>query len=234
MWQILFLILAIALAVVLVIHVFRRGSAWNGFSIVIAMVFFGLLGQGHIGRLDFSASPGSLQATLVRAEETVDAARTLMLSYGKVLFGIVADADLASLNADKYARRDAIKELVIKEAERARLSEKEIREISDVEKPSISSIYAEAVYWYGGHYLNGVGPEATKFDTAMQSVLGHHPTPDELEKIVKEAGIDDPVTLAFIDDYRYYVKTGKHRRPEVWHKRSEWLGRYRLIREGWP
>lgn len=50
------------------------------------------------------------------------------------------------------------------------------------------------------------------------------PTPDELAQIVSERGITDQAMRELIEDYRYYVATKRHRRPDVWLNRENWPG----------
>ena len=40
--------------------------------------------------------------------------------------------------------------------------------------------------------------------------------PDELESYLSEIGFLSEVKKQLVQDYRYYLKIGKHRRPEVW------------------
>jgi len=98
MWNIAFFSLTVILVFVLIyLVIFTEKS----FIVFLAAVFCGLL--GNVDRLEsFSASPTSIRATLTKITTTVDSAEKLIASlkkmqvvYGKAVFGIVADPDIA-------------------------------------------------------------------------------------------------------------------------------------------
>jgi len=45
------------------------------------------------------------------------------------------------------------------------------------------------------------------------------PDPDECQLIMKEFNIDDKDRKDILKDYRYYIRTGNHRRPDQWFRR---------------
>lgn len=51
------------------------------------------------------------------------------------------------------------------------------------------------------------------------------PGPDELEDFLRRYDFLDEERKELIDDYRYYLRHGKHRRLDVWEKREEWHSR---------
>jgi type I site-specific restriction-modification system R (restriction) subunit len=154
----------------------------------------------------------------------------MQLAYAKTVFKLASDPDVAE-NPDKYSKRDAAKKLVLEEAERAGLDETKIREILDIEKNSVCSEYAAAVYYYAHKYLNGIG--TNELQAELNPIMETHPTPDQLELILDKFNINDPKTRSFVDDYRYYIKTGRQKRPDVWAQRGEWMSRYFHFPDGW-
>lgn len=42
------------------------------------------------------------------------------------------------------------------------------------------------------------------------------PNPDECQMLLERHGVNDASTKDLLEDYRFYVATGKHRRPDVW------------------
>ncbi len=230
MWKIVFLSLTVILIGVLIYLVIVTNNVGTSFVVFLATAFCGLL--GNVDRLEsFSASPTSIRATLTKITTTVDSAEKLIASlkkmqivYAKAVFGIVADPDVAMGGKTKFARRDAIKQFVVQEAESSGLDESQIREILDIEKDSVSSEYAAAVLHYAHKALNGADPNPLQ--AALNPIMNTHPSPDQLEKILNDCKINDTETRSFIDDYRYYLKTGRQRRPEVWANRGEWMAMY--------
>jgi len=165
------------------------------------------------------------------AAALVESLKRLQLVYSKAVFAVVADPDVALGGKDRFARNDAIKQFVIQEAEKSGLNQNQIREILYSEKDSVSSEYAAAVYYYAHKALNGSDPNALQ--SALNPIMDSHPTPDQLEKILNDCKIDDAETRSFIDDYRYYLKTGSQRRPAVWAGRRQWMTRYHGFDKGW-
>lgn len=47
------------------------------------------------------------------------------------------------------------------------------------------------------------------------------PGPDEIQAFLERLGLLDDVARELIEDYRHYLATGKHRRPEIWARRGE-------------
>jgi hypothetical protein len=101
MWNIAFFSLTVILVFVLIYLVIFTEKSGASFIVFLAAVFCGLL--GNVDRLEsFSASPTSIRATLTKITTTVDSAEKLIASlkkmqvvYGKAVFGIVADPDIA-------------------------------------------------------------------------------------------------------------------------------------------
>lgn len=48
------------------------------------------------------------------------------------------------------------------------------------------------------------------------------PGPDELEDFLRRYGFLDAERQELIEDYRHFLRHGKHRRLEVWERRKEW------------
>ena len=47
--------------------------------------------------------------------------------------------------------------------------------------------------------------------------------PDELTHYFEKWGYLSEQVKELLEDYRYYIEFRKHRRPEVWRKRHDWL-----------
>jgi hypothetical protein len=162
-----------------------RVSAANAFVLLAAATLCGVL--AHIDRLEsFSASVTGVKATLRKLSDTVETAETLIaslkrmqLAYAKAVFKLVSDPDVAE-NRDKYARRDAAKKLVLEEAERVGLDQAQIREILGIEKNSVCSEYAAAVYHYAHQHLNGVG--TNEFQAEINPLMSTHLPPTKLKR----------------------------------------------------
>jgi hypothetical protein len=50
---------------------------------------------------------------------------------------------------------------------------------------------------------------------------GPSPTPEDLEKIVNQAGPQNAKAAEVLEDYRYYMKHREHRRPDIWRHRHD-------------
>jgi hypothetical protein len=123
------------------------------------------------------------------AAALVASLKQVQFAYAKAVFGILADVDVSE-NPNKYARRDAIKKLVVEEAERAGLNQKEMREILDTDRNSVIAVYAEAVWHYAHKYLNGADPN--ELQAALGEILRSHPPPDQLERVLNACKVNYP------------------------------------------
>jgi hypothetical protein len=209
----------------------ERLSAGNVFVLLIAATLCGVL--THIERLEsFSASLTGVKATLTKLNESIETAETLIallrklqLTYAKAVFSIVQDKDVAAPHDFRSLKqRDAIKAMVIHEAEKAGLNDTEIREILDSEKASVCSEYAAAILYFGHRNLNGADPN--KFQAALNPLMNSYPSPDQLDAVLVDCDLHDGTTRAIVEDYRHYIQTGRQRRPEFWAGRAEWMRRY--------
>ncbi len=63
-------------------------------------------------------------------------------------------------------------------------------------------------------------------DDAYYKLTNAQPTkalsPDQCQELLDKIHIDTAKFAEYMEDFRYYVKAGKQRRPEVWARRGSW------------
>jgi hypothetical protein len=185
---------------------------------------------GHIDKVEsFQASVSGVQAKIREADRVVVEAKSALTELHK--FAEMASAMLINmLSGEGRLGGRSPREI---EAERARilaslkfigLADEAIKKVSLADEKWVAVDYSIGIL----HTLRKsttCSPEQRQIATEMLERWNnedYRPTPDEFVEKFKQHGVTDPVVLELVEDYKYYMKTGTHRRPNVWMDRRSW------------
>ncbi len=98
-----------------------------------------------------------------------------------------------------------------------------ISEVVAVEYPYIDFDYAMYVTRPLNSSLQGEDRQKWNefFSADKRKGIGYEPKPGELEEFLKSVNLLDAETKERLEDYSYFLKHRKHRRPDQWDKRLE-------------
>lgn len=199
-----------------------------GGTLLLAAMFCAFV--GHIDKVEsFQASVSGVQAKIREADRVVDEAKSALTELHK--FAEMASAMLINmLSGEGRLGGRSPKEI---EEERARILES--LKFIGLADEAIKKVSLADEKWVAVDYSIGVlhalrksttcSPEQRQLATEMLERWNnedYRPTPDEFVEKFKQKGITDPVVLELAEDYKYYIKTGTHRRPNVWMDRRSW------------
>lgn len=200
---------------------FVKDVAGGGILLLAAVVCAFI---GHIDKVEsFQASVSGVQAKIREADRVVGEAKSALTELHK--FAEMASTMLINmLSGEGRLGGRSPKEI---EEERTRileslkfigLADEAIKKVSLADEKWVAVDYAIGIL----HTLRKsttCSPEQRQVATEMLERWNnedYHPTPDDFSEKFKQKGVTDPVVLDLVEDYKYYMKTGTHRRPNVW------------------
>lgn len=221
----LFGILSTALFIAVAYAALRPAPApWPQLLILfLAAVFTGAISAADVVE-SFKASGTGIEArtraVVARAEGAIKELQQLAASMGEFIIGEAAGSQyMGSMSA---STRDAQMEKLLN-----------VLKNIGVDKKTILNVRAASVPWdrlaYENRVLKGL-PERTDAETNQRwsaalswNTIEDRPEPDDLENLVREFGTMTPERTELLADLRYLLKNKKHRRPDFWTARDEWM-----------
>jgi hypothetical protein len=174
-----------------------------------------------LDRLDtIKASYNGFEAKTREAQAVVDEAKATVASL-RALAVATATFEIDQLAAEgrigtMAARKDQQKERLLEQLKGLGLSEEQLATVENADSKWVIFDYVVAVL--SPLNVNDASKEESKAYARAYS-SEPPPTPDECAALLDQFHIDDAQSKELLLDYRYYVATGKQRRPDVWHRR---------------
>jgi len=173
---------------------------------------------------EFKASAGGIEArtreVVNRAEGAIAELRILALHMAEVSLSLAkrqgrwdgySDEELDKLQSSVVSN---LERLGIPEEQRL-LAFKEWHRVVEFD-------YAHFVLG-GSRIPDGASPEEMKTWSALrEGGIARYPSPDTLHQFLAANGFLSTMRLEYLEDYRYYTKEHRHRRPDVWRDRRNW------------
>lgn len=220
-----FLFAALALFLAAGIGVFCRKRA-----ALAAIPAFLLVISANLDRIEsFKASYQSaaieaktreLTQTIDDAKEAIRQIRELAVITGEALIDLRMNSHaLIADGTDIYKEEDEFKARVIEALKKMGLPQETLSVVSQSDRDIVINFYAYAAYRFGRDTL----PEDKwkEFDAAYNSVAKSL-SPDQCQALLERFQVDTARFADYMADFRYYVKTGEQRRPDVWAHRDAW------------
>lgn len=161
---------------------------------------------------------GEMRQVIDEAKATLEQLHSVAETQSRmILWSMQAHGRWSGLNLqDQNQMRDA----VVSNLKALRLPEAKIEHVLSVEYPYIDHDYATYVARGLNHGLKEDKLKAWNefYSPDVRKGIGYQPTPDELEKFLASLNLISDEVKERLEDYRYFLKTRKHRRPEEWMK----------------
>jgi hypothetical protein len=179
-----------------------------------------------LGNLDRfkSFKAGPVEAVLRDAQVAVQESRDLTLTVSKMLLALVK-------RTGRFGSFSPAQEREFQESVERILIRVEATEAERKEAFKDWELFTKIDFVFGilgGHTIPDFKADAqvgTREWKALRDRTGNDlapPSPDELGDFLQRHKFMDEERRELIEDYRYFLKNSKHRRPEVWERREEW------------
>jgi hypothetical protein len=174
--------------------------------------------------LGFETQTRELTKTIDDAKEAIGQIRQLAVVTAEALIDLRENSNALLVNGfarDEYREQDEFKANIIEVLKRLQLPQEQLAAVTQSDKNVVLNFYARAAYRFGRNEL----PQGkwNDIDKAYSELLAKQRiTPDQCQKLLDSFHIDAGKFSDYMDDFRYYVKTGEQRRPEEWANREIW------------
>jgi hypothetical protein len=223
--------LAITFFGVVLYSLLRTSAPKNATIAGILAVFCALMGNpDRFETMKFSPLTGfeaktrELTQTIDDAKEAIRQIRELAVVTAEALIDLRVNSHALLVGVpgrDEFREQDEFKARVIEALKKMRLPQDKLTEVSQSDRNAVMTFYAYAAFRFGRDALPQ--SEWTEIDNAYNTEAAKQPlSPDQCQALLDSFHIDTAKFAEYLDDYRYYVKTGEQRRPEVWAHRERW------------
>jgi hypothetical protein len=195
--------------------------AWSAGQ--VTAIFLATFLAAFIGNLEyietFKASASGFEARIRKTEAAVNELHELAAMTGAMLIELIASG--GRWGGDGPAAKDAQKARVLESLRVIGVPQERIIETGRADRRWVINDYFSGI-------MRGptqrVRPEQNAEWTAfINTVKGlDRPGPDETLGFLDRLGLLDDFSRELIEDYRHYLRTGEHRRPNVWASRGDW------------
>jgi len=199
---------------------------WIGKDALVAPSFavaFVCVALANLDRFK-SFKAGGVEAVLRDAQVAVQESRDLTLTVSKMLLALVK-------RTGRFGAFPPAQEREFQESVERILSRVEATDAERKEAFKDWDLFTKIDFVFGilgGHTIPKFQADAEAGHRewkALRDRTGNElnpPGPDELEDFLRRYGFLDDGRRELVEDYRYFLKHGKHRRLEVWERREEW------------
>jgi hypothetical protein len=197
----------------------------DGQFLALMAAIIALLGSRIKDLLKFELSPKGLKTELRslidEAKATVAQLHTLAIEQSKIaLQTIHAAGRLGGGSTDR--NKEKMRQGLIDTLTKIGVVKDKIEEVLSVEQPTVAFDYA----YYVTTPLQGRVPLDRRpewdafFSHKIRKGIGTEASPDELDRFLSSMGMLDGEVTERLADYRHYLQTHTHRRPEAWLDRN--------------
>ena len=198
-------------------------------ALVIAAAFCALMGNpDRFDSLKLSPVTGieaKAREVIQKAEVTQHAFQKLATMTGELLIDLNAAQGRFVGGASERSEQDKRKQEIIEALRESGLPKEDIAQVSAGDRK-----------WNVIDYINGIVQVAAKqaptdrrqeWQASISSMIGDGSnwdtiTPEQLHDLLARFGVLNEENENLIEDFRYYLKSGEQRRPEVWARRYRW------------
>jgi hypothetical protein len=167
----------------------------------------------------FNVKTREVQTVINDAKDTIGLLRKLAVATAGLQVKMLA-AEGRLQGPASLLGKDAQKEELLRELKSIGLTDEELAKVSAADSPWVKWDYVIAI-------LQPVNYNTDKAEIAAYTKAYNRFTnplsPEECEEVLNEFHANTEQTKALIDDYTYYLRFGKQRRPEVWSQRPTGL-----------
>lgn len=221
-FSVLFNLLAAALIGLILYNLYREPSHFSGPTVAVVATALCLFAANLDRVVSIKASLSGFEATTREAKIVIDQAKATVKSLRELAVATASfQVDMLAAagrfaGGGTIARKDAQKSHLLERLKELGLTDEQLAEVDRADREWVMIDYAFALL----QPLN-VGNDPEKQKAYGEAFSATHPlTPDECKNLLDRFGIDDQTILDLLEDYRYYFKTGKQRRPDVWKSRQ--------------
>lgn len=219
------------LAALLLAAIFRGLIAepqWGAAQLTAAIVAAGLAALiGNFQHLKrFKASATGIEAetreVITQAKTTLRELHELAAAFGSLLVDIIIGAGRWA-GPGTAADQDAQKARVIEALRTSGVPSERIAEIEGADRRWVIIDYVNGILNRKTH--SRLRPEQLpEWEAFIKTFSGgfDRPAPDKIQEFLERLGLLDARTRELIQDYRYYLEHGRHRRPDEWARRDRW------------
>jgi hypothetical protein len=173
----------------------------------------------------FKASPSGIEArtraVVQQAENALDKLRELAAANGTLLVEMIVSGGRWG-GASTPSAKDEQKEQVLEMLRGAGVPQARIDEVARSDRRWVIVDYVNGILSRPGSSLKpDQMNEWNTFVGKLNDTLDR-PGPDVLRSFLDRLGFLDERERELIEDYRYYLMTGQHRRPDAWANRGSW------------
>ena len=195
-------------------------AMWAG---IVVGIFFQFL--FHIDRIEsFKFSLQSVEAKtrdmITKAENTLSELQILAQYVAEISLSLVKrQGRLGGYDDDE---KEEIREKILDTLKQIGINEKTMQDVL-IEWYKIDD-FDYAHYILGGSKIpeTKVREKIAKWNSLRNGNFKNIPTPETLRQFLIETMLTNDGIEGYLEDYEYFKKFRKHRRPEVWHKRVNW------------
>ncbi len=182
-------------------------------------LFFGNLDRIKTIRASGSGFEAETREVINEAKDTIALLRKLaVVTAGLQVKMLAAESRLQG--PASLLKKDEQKEQLLSELRSIGLNAKEITEVAAADK-------AWVMWDYMIYILQPVNSNSGRAEiiayTKAYNRFTNPLSPEECEELLNEFHANSEQAKALLEDYRYYLKYEKHRRPEVWRERPTGL-----------
>ena len=209
-------------------------ALWAGYTdkvevmAISALLVFGLLFFANIEK--FSYFTAGLKGFSAKTRKVIDEAKAVSTEI-KQLAKVLVENQISSLihhmrvSSIGESEKENIKDELLDRLRSIDIPEDEVQEtLGDWYKYMIRD-YSQAIIGEGGSEAAAkeISQECyEEYKEFLKRTIENPVTPDELEQFFGKFKILTPDKKEQIEDYRYYLKEKKHRRPDEWEKHEYW------------
>ena len=218
-WRNVFYGLAVILFVVLIYLILKNlDGQWTtlfGAFICLVAARFDDLAKFKLSK---DGLEGEMRQVIDEAKATLEQLHSVAETQSRmILWSMQAHGRWGGFDLkDQQQMRDA----VVSNLKALGVSSPKIENVLSVEYPYMDFDYSNYVTRDLGRGLNGEALKAWGefFSSDVRKGIGYQPSPDELEKFLASVDLLSDEVKERLEDYRHFLKTRKHRRPEEWLK----------------
>jgi hypothetical protein len=200
---------------VLIRHPRAFAGSTIAFLAAVVILFFGNLDRIKTlkaSRSCFEAETREVKGVITEAKETIALIRKLaVITAGLQVKMLAAEGRLQG--PDSLLQKDVQKEELLSELKEIGLNQEETAKVAAADGAWVKWDYVVAI-------LQPINSPTDRTQiiayTNAYKRFTNPLSPEECEGVLKQFNANTDETKALLEDYRYYLKYGKHRRPEVW------------------
>ena len=197
------------------------GHESTGWAVILTGVITMLATRfDEISEISVGPLTAKLKAKIQEADAILAKLRSLSLVNGRILISLLVKSGRWQPFTDD--EKDEMIAAIGKLLRDQGVAENEILAAEDVIHKVVRLDYSHFVL--SNKIPNGLSQEfIAEWTELLHKDFDNTPSPEEIESFLKKANILTPLRQEILEDYKYYVIHKKHRRPEKWANRKDWV-----------